>query len=757
MKKTLYIICNSHLDPVWLWDRSSGRSSWLNTMHSAVRILEEQPDLKFTCSAAALYRWVEECDPALFRKIRNFAAEGRWEIVGGWEVQSDVILSRPVTLYHQAESAKKYFLDCFGVDVDIAYNVDAFGHPAGLPKVLNATGFKYYVYTRSHNVPPLFRWCADDGSAVTALHIINSYGTGAGEAFLKEHLQLHLDSPLEHQAMFFGVGDHGGGVSRKELAFLREMQQKYSIVFSTLKEYFEVVKDLPLPTVTGELGPIFRGCYSNCHEVKRKIARGTRRLLTAEKLGVPSSELEDPWRELCFNHFHDILPGTSIRRAYEKDVFPGLGSVEHRADELIDRQLFRRTAELDTMYMKEGGVYCWNPHPFRHQTLLSFNGFADPNKNGVNFNALRDEEGNEIPLQFLQSDSTFGPCGVPWGKLTAVIDLPPMGEKTFAYTVSAREFPAVGYQRQRELLEKLSLEVFFDNSRTWGFGLTAFDSKIGTMELLRTRELCSGPVCSILQAFYKFRDSEVRLDLYDYAGIPEIGIRIRLDWHEPMSALKLACFHDLPGEVEFFTGTCADTVCRMGKKDYMFSSMDWRNGVMCKRTPASEEFSMIDWCAVLSEKKTAAFFAPDLHSCDYADGQLRLTVVHPVLYADHKPFPQDEEDGWQDSGVSYRFLWFALYDAEPLSSLPKLAQKRLYNGEVREITAHPAGETWGKSGFLQLELPQDQITVQEFRRNDAGEIELTLQNSGGEIPIDLPVIGRSMLPAWGLKTFKWKE
>lgn len=69
MKKRLYVICNSHLDPVWIWNRSSGRSSWLNTMYAVTEIMQENPDLKFTCSAAALYRWVEETDPALFRRI----------------------------------------------------------------------------------------------------------------------------------------------------------------------------------------------------------------------------------------------------------------------------------------------------------------------------------------------------------------------------------------------------------------------------------------------------------------------------------------------------------------------------------------------------------------------------------------------------------------------------------------------------------------------------------------------------------------
>lgn len=756
MKKKIYLICNSHLDPVWLWNRTSGRSSWLNTMHSVVRIMEEQSDIKFNCSAAALYRYMEECDPALFRKIQNFVQQKRWDIVGGWEVQSDVILSRPVTLYHQAENAKKYFLDRLGIDVKIAYNVDAFGHSAGLPKILNATGFKYYVFSRSHNVPPLFNWESEDGSSVTALHIIGSYGTGAGELFLKKHFQQHLDSPLEHQAMFFGMGDHGGGISRKELATIRELQKEYDIVFATLSEYFEAIKDIPLESVKGELGPIFRGCYSNCHEVKRKIARATRRLLTAEKLGVQANELEEPWNELCFNHFHDILPGTSIRETFERDIFPGLGSVEHQADKLVDRQIFRRTAELDTMFMKEGGIYCWNPHPFEHKTIMSFDGFADPNRNGVNFNVLRDEKGNEVPLQLLPPAASFGPCGVAWGKLTAIIDLPPMGEKTFAYGVSEKNYPALGFNRQKDLLKKLSFDVFFDNSRTWGFDLVRFDSLIGKMELIRTEEYCNGPVCSILRTVYKFRGSEVWMDLYAYAGIPEIGVRIRLDWHEPMSCLKLSFAHKLIGTPEFFTGSCGNAVCRLGKKAYDWPANEWNGGTMVPKTPASDEFSMIDWCAAESDGRIAAFFSPDLHSCDYADNQLRLTIVHPTLYADYILFAQKVDDGWMDLGVTHRSLWIAEYNNMPLSSLAKYSQARLNNGEIREITAHAAGDPLDKHEFLQIELLDDQIIIQELRRNENREIEITLQNMGEAITVNLPGFGKAELPAYALRTFKWK-
>jgi hypothetical protein len=388
---------------------------------------------------------------------------------------------------------------------------------------------------------------------------------------------------------------------------------------------------------------------------------------------------------------------------------------------------------------------------------MAFDGFADPNRNGADFNVLRDENGNEIPLQMLPPATTYGPCGTAWGKLTAVIDLPAMGEKTFAYGVTEKEYPAVGFRRQYDLLKKLSLDVFFDNSRTWGFTLVQFDAFLGSMEFIRSEEYCNGPVCSVLRAYYKYHNSEVWLDLYDYAGIPEIGVKVRLDWHEPKSCLKLSFDHQILEDPEFFTGSCGESVCRMSKDYYSWPLQEWTSGKKVKKYPASTEMTMIDWCAAYANGKTAAFFAPDLHSCDHADNKMRLTLVHPVLYADHLPFAQKEDDGWMDFGVHFRYLWIAEYSQIPLSSLQKYSSARLNNGEIREITAHPAGDLSARQKFCHLELPDDQVTVHELRLNDAGETEVILQNSGEETEVVLPVIGKVKLPSYSMRTFSWKD
>ena len=179
MVEKIFVISNSHIDPVWIWRRRSGRSSWVNTMHSVVGMMKKHPELKFTCSSAALYRWIEENEPSLFREIARLVESCRWEITGGWEVQSDAIIASTESLIRQGISGREYFRKKFGVEVNTGYCVDSFGHAAGLPKILNATGFSRYVFLRPivtpAELPLLFRWRSEGGSAVTALRVFDTY------------------------------------------------------------------------------------------------------------------------------------------------------------------------------------------------------------------------------------------------------------------------------------------------------------------------------------------------------------------------------------------------------------------------------------------------------------------------------------------------------------------------------------------------------------------------------------------------------
>ena len=69
MKKNLHLICNAHIDPVWLWEIEEGVAETLSTFRVAADFCEDYKGFVFCHNEAMLYEWVEENDPALFGRI----------------------------------------------------------------------------------------------------------------------------------------------------------------------------------------------------------------------------------------------------------------------------------------------------------------------------------------------------------------------------------------------------------------------------------------------------------------------------------------------------------------------------------------------------------------------------------------------------------------------------------------------------------------------------------------------------------------
>lgn len=87
--KKLYMIGNSHIDPVWMWRWQEGFQEIKATFRSVLDRMKEYETFIFTGSSASFYEWVEENDPAMFEEIKERVKEGRWIIVGGWWIQPD--------------------------------------------------------------------------------------------------------------------------------------------------------------------------------------------------------------------------------------------------------------------------------------------------------------------------------------------------------------------------------------------------------------------------------------------------------------------------------------------------------------------------------------------------------------------------------------------------------------------------------------------------------------------------------------------
>ena len=81
---------------------------------AAKALLDRNPDMVYCHSQAQHYAWVAEDDPALFVRITELVAEGRWEPVGGMWVETDLNLPDGESLLRQMVQGQRAFEGWFG-------------------------------------------------------------------------------------------------------------------------------------------------------------------------------------------------------------------------------------------------------------------------------------------------------------------------------------------------------------------------------------------------------------------------------------------------------------------------------------------------------------------------------------------------------------------------------------------------------------------------------------------------------------------
>ena len=333
MKNRVYLIGSAHLDPIWLWRWQEGCSEVLQTFRSALDRLNEYDDFVFTCSSAAYYRWVEQIAPDMFAEIVQRVREGRWVPVNGWWVQPDCNMPSAESFARQALYAQLYYYEKFGRICKTGYNVDSFGHNGNLPQLIKLGGMDAYVMMRPQpnenaEIPDIYMWQSPDGTALPTFKIQDSY-TASGKESIDDRLQTAVRNMNKYDLgvmLFYGVGNHGGGPTRGDIEYMRELQKKESpeLLFSSPDEYFAYLAAHTerLPVYTDDLQHHASGCYSATSLVKALNRRAENALYTAEAFSVVAAKtadmqqknacLKEAWQDVCFNQFHDILCGCSI-------------------------------------------------------------------------------------------------------------------------------------------------------------------------------------------------------------------------------------------------------------------------------------------------------------------------------------------------------------------------------------------------------------------------------------------------------------
>ena len=427
------MIGNGHIDPVWLWQWSEGESVVLSTFRSALDRMKENPDITFTASSAQFYEWVAETDPQMLQEIRQRVEEGRWSIVGGWWVEPDVNTPSGESLARQGLYSQMLFRRLFGRMARVGYNPDSFGHPATLPQIYKLQGMDAYVFMRPQphekTLPAdVFWWEGPDGTRLLAYRIPISYGDWEGEVPGKLLTMSRLKEPTNDLMAFYGVGDHGGGLTKLSIQSILDIAKQPgapALLFSTPDRYFDEIRHTAgpdLPVVESDLQHHAVGCYTANSEIKKNNRTAETLLRTGEKFAAlgavvadvpyPKTEFAAAWKKVLFQQFHDIMAGTALPEHYPvaRDAH---GYAMNVATQALYRAAERIAWEVPSPDPDSNYLVVFNPHAWNATLNVEYDlgwppGAVGGDEKAVIRTVLEDETGAPILHQWALASTVIG-------------------------------------------------------------------------------------------------------------------------------------------------------------------------------------------------------------------------------------------------------------------------------------------------------------------------------------------------------------
>lgn len=334
-----YAVGHSHLDLAWLWPLRETRRKAGRTFSTALANLKEYPDYIYGASQPQQFEWVKQDYPALYEKIKAAVKEGRFEVQGGMWVEADTNVTGGESLIRQFLYGTRFWKEEFDKEVHTLWLPDVFGFSGALPQIIRGCGCENFLTIKlSRNMVNefpyhSFRWQGIDGSEVLAhMPPEGTYISSASPKALRAAAGNYAQRGLSKNAMvLYGIGDGGGGPGRQHLETVAREGSVYGVpdvVNATSETFFrELRKETDaLPVYKGEIYlEKHQGTYTSQSDNKyynRKIENALAGYEFAQVVtGSADHAANDRiWKEVLLYQFHDILPGSSIRRVYDESV-----------------------------------------------------------------------------------------------------------------------------------------------------------------------------------------------------------------------------------------------------------------------------------------------------------------------------------------------------------------------------------------------------------------------------------------------------
>ncbi len=565
-KPVVSCVGHTHIDVEWQWERMQVREKVQRSISTALSLMNKYPEYLFTFTQPELYRYLKEEAPEKYEELKEMVKANRFEPEGAMWVECDCNLASGESIIRQIIFGKRFFKEEFNVDSKVLFLPDVFGYSAAMPQILNKSGIDYFVTSKiswnETNMMPYdsFMWKGIDGSEIFSSFITTQQATPNHGMQCRTHYSGYLNAPCvlgtwdryqqkeynKNTLITYGYGDGGGGPTKEMLERQRRLSYgipglpitKPNFILNYLreseKEFLKNTEELKrTPKWVGELYLEYhRGTYTTMAKNKRFNRKCEQLLSKAEAISYAdlllggsydTEKLNNAWKLLLHDQFHDILPGTCIKEVYDwtdKDY----AEIEKDGNQIVSEKLQNIAANIST----DGGVLVYNPLGFARCATIHIGGRTYETKEEIpafGWNVVNVKDNCSVSVQDLVAENkyyhlTLDACGNVasiYDKLSGrqVFEAGKCGNRFVAYDdMPYSQYEAwdiADYYRscRYEIDSKADIKAIHDGSRS-GF------------EVRR-----------------KYMNSEICQKIWLYSESKRIDFETEVDWHEKHQLLKI--------------------------------------------------------------------------------------------------------------------------------------------------------------------------------------------------------------------------
>jgi alpha-mannosidase len=602
-KDTIHVMGHSHMDMCWLWGYEETMQMCQDNLRQTVAFMDEIPDFRMSQSQAVVFDFVKKADPPLFEKVKKYVKEGRLELLGGKWTEGDENLSSGEAIARSYLIGQRFFMENFGKTAVVGWLPDNFGHVSQGPQILNLAGCKYFYQHRCKPYLGTYWWVGSDSSKVLA-YANHTYNGDLTPGIKNDFTKL---IPDKHRLFFsMGVGDHGGGPTRANIETMQKLNKTEdfpTLIFSSAERFFNAAsKEMNgRPTHCGEMGFICDGCYTTVADIKEGNRSCENALFNCEFFNTlgwlhgdkyPGNELNELWKMLTFNQFHDILPGSGINQSNKENI-ARYYEVLRKTNELT-KLAFRKVAD-EVKFQKGIGtpIVAFNLIPNKRKAIVQADVYSNEEPASVelinwaswmsdivprSIKPKKTANGNVASILVKDGSGKTYPAQIVWGKITPpgftsrvqfIVDhMPAGGYKTFYVDVTKpgndnssipmtsdntfeTDFFNVKFDMStgniislydkslnKEFVKKgeqlNTLKMYKEDKngpmKAWFINKIVSQDKVTDVKSVKITE--NGPVRACVEATKKWGKSTFKIKTYIYKSYPRITYDLDVSWLE---------------------------------------------------------------------------------------------------------------------------------------------------------------------------------------------------------------------------------